>query len=151
MWCSWFSMRDLGSRGRGFESRHPDKGDFTMKQNVRFFKQGSNWYADIPNHSLEENEMVMGSDIALEFLAKGKSELTATLSDEDEKHSILTMTMSSHDDEGAYYKISGFLYNEFMNNFIDNPDNFINEIWICNVTHDVFGCHPKNIYLLKLE
>ena len=26
---------------------------------IRFFKQDSRWYADIPNHTLEENEMVL--------------------------------------------------------------------------------------------
>lgn len=122
-----------------------------MTKKLRFFKQDNKWYADVPNHTLDENEMVMGSDIALEILSNGKSELLVTLSDEDEKHSTLAMRMSSHDDEGAYYKLSGFLYNEFINKFIDNPENFIDEIWICNVTHDVFGYHPKNIYLLKIE
>ena len=41
-----------------------------MIKTVRFFKIGvgpqAGWYADVPNHTLEENEMVSGSDIFLE-------------------------------------------------------------------------------------
>ena len=126
-----------------------------METKLRFFKQDKKWYADVPNHTLEENEMVMGSDIALDLLSDNKDEIVLTLSDEDEKHSILTMTMKEHDSEGAYYTLSGFLYNKFLDLFASDPSilsfDITNEIWICNVTHDVFGSHPKNIYLLKLE
>ena len=41
-----------------------------MQKTVRFFKIGAGqqmgWYADVPNHTLEENEMVSGSDTILE-------------------------------------------------------------------------------------
>ena len=126
-----------------------------METKLRFFKQDKKWYADVPEHTLEENEMVMGSDTALDLLSDNKDEIVLTLSDEDEKHSILTMTMKEHDSEGAYYTLSGFLYNKFLGLFASDPSrlsfDITNEIWICNVTHDVFRSHPKNIYLLKLE
>ena len=126
-----------------------------METKLRFFKRDKKWYADVPNHTLEENEMIMGSDTALDLMADNKDEIVLTLSDEDDKHSILTMTMKEHDSEGAYYTLSGFLYNKFLDLFaLDSstlPSDITNEIWICNVTHDVFGSHPKNIYLLKIE
>ena len=126
-----------------------------METKLRFFKRDKKWYADVPNHTLEENEMIMGSDTALDLMADNKDEIVLTLSDEDDKHSILTMTMKEHDSEGAYYTLSGFLYNKFLDLFaLDSstlPSDITNEIWICNVTHDIFGCHPKNIYLLKIE
>ena len=126
-----------------------------METKLRFFKRDNKWYADVPNHTLEENEMVMGSDTALDLLSDNKDEIVLTLSDEDDEHSILTMTMKEHDSEGAYYTLSGFLYNKFLDLFaLDSstlPSDITNEIWICNVTHDVFGSHPKNIYLLKIE
>ena len=122
---------------------------------LRFFKRDKKWYADVPNHTLEENEMIMGSDTALDLMSNNKDEIVLTLSDEDDKHSILTMTMKEHDSEGAYYTLSGFLHNKFLDLFaLDSstlPSDITNEIWICNVTHDVFGSHPKNIYLLKIE
>ena len=126
-----------------------------METKLRFFKRDKKWYADVPNHTLEENEMVMGSDTALDLMSDNKDEIVLTLSDEDDEHSILTMTMKEHDSEGAYYILSGFLYNKFLDLFaLDSstlPSDITNEIWICNVTHDVFGSHPKNIYLLKIE
>lgn len=126
-----------------------------METKLRFFKRDKKWYADVPNHTLEENEMIMGSDTALDLMADNKDEIVLTLSDEDDEHSILTMTMKEHDSEGAYYTLSGFLYNKFLDLFaLDSstlPSDITNEIWICNVTHDVFGSHPKNIYLLKIE
>ena len=124
-----------------------------METKLRFFKQENKWYADIPNHTLEDNEMVMGSDFVLDFLSDNKNEIVLVLSDEDEKHSILTMTMKEHDSEGAYYGLLGFLYNKFLDLFSSDISkfNFIDRIWICNVTHDVFGEHPENIFLLKIE
>ena len=99
--------------------------------------------------------MVMGSDTALDLMSDNKDEIVLTLSDEDDKHSILTMTMKEHDSEGVYYTLSGFLYNKFLDLFASDPSilsfDITNEIWICNVTHDVFGSHPENIYLLKIE
>ena len=53
-----------------------------MEKTLRFFKQDNKWYADIPYHTLEENEMVMGADIALEYLAEERTELFITLTDE---------------------------------------------------------------------
>ena len=126
-----------------------------METKLRFFKQDKKWYADVPNYTLDENEMVMGSDTALDLMSDNKDEIVLTLSDEDDKHSILTMTMKEHDSEGAYYTLSGFLYNKFLDLFASDPSmvpfDITNEIWICNVTHDVFGSHLENIYLLKIE
>lgn len=126
-----------------------------MEAKLRFFKQDKKWYADVPNHTLDENEMVMGSDTALDLMSDNKDEIVLIFSDEDDKHSILTMTMKEHDSEGAYYTLSGFLYNKFLDLFASDPSivpfDITNEIWICNVTHDVFGSHPENIYLLKIE
>ena len=86
-----------------------------MKTKLRFFKKDKKWYADVPNHTLEENEMV--ADTALDLIADNKDEVILTLSDEDDKHSMLTMTIKEHDSEGAYYTISGFLYNKFLDLF----------------------------------
>ena len=68
-----------------------------METKLRFFKQDKKWYADVPNHTLEENEMVMGSDAALDLLSDNKDEIVLTLSDVDEKLSIFTMTMKEDD------------------------------------------------------
>jgi len=123
-----------------------------MKKKIKFFKQDNKWYADVPNHTLEENEMVMGADIALDVVSEGKNEVFITVSDEDPgTNCLLAFHRREHDDEGAYYNIEGILLLSFLyaagNLFMGNEP----EIWICNVTHDVFGEHPEHIYLLSIE
>lgn len=109
-----------------------------MKLELRFFKQGGRWYADVPDHTLEENEMVLGSEIALELLANGKYELTLCLSDVAEPDYLLRMYRTEHDSDGAWYQL-----------LVDSDTQ--QEIWICNVTHDVFGEHPEQIYILDIH
>ena len=124
-----------------------------METKLRFFKQDNKWYADIPNHTFDENEMV--ADTVLDLIADNKDEVILTLSDEDDKHSMLTMTIKEHDSEGAYYTLSGFLYNKFLDLFASDPSilsfDITNEVWVCNITHDVFGTHPNNIYVLNVK
>lgn len=119
-----------------------------MEKRVRFFKQDGKWYADIPNHTLEENEMVMGADIALEYISKGKDEVFLTVTDEDPGTTVpLSFHMKDHDYDGAYYTADGVLLLDFMTTFTDVEP----EIWICNVTHDIFGEHPNDIYIKGIE
>lgn len=113
-----------------------------MKKIVRFYKEENDgfatWYADVPNHTKAENEMVMGSDVALDILANGKNELFLEVSDEPIIDALAHFTRTSHDDDGAFYQVCA------------NAD-FLDEIWICNVTHDVLGEHPVDIYIKYVE
>ena len=116
-----------------------------MEKVVKFFKQDDKWYADIPNHTLEENEMVMGADIALEYLAEGRTELFITLADEYPGWNVpFELKRKDHDNEGAYYTVSGLLFMDFIEKLQNMSlwGRFEPEVWICNVTHDVFGDHP---------
>ena len=129
-----------------------------MEQRLRFFKQDNKWYADVPNHTLEENEMVMGADIALDYISDGKDELFVTMTTETpERNALLELKRKDHDDDGAYYMVTGILFMDFMItcqeklSYIGFPDSMRPEIWICNVTHYVFGEHPEHIYVLKIE
>ena len=109
-----------------------------MKKKIIFYKEDNKWFADIPNHTREENEMVMGSDTALDYLAKGNNEITLEVSDDETYEYIVHFNRIEHDDDGAYYQSCG--------NY-----ELLEPIWICNVTHDIFGEHPEDIYLLKIE
>ena len=129
-----------------------------MEQRLRFFKQNNKWYADVPNHTLEENEMVMGADIALDYISDCKDELFITMTTEvPEWNALLELKRKDHDDDGAYYTVTGMLFMDFMItcqeklSYMGFPDSMRPEIWICNVTHDVFGEHPEHIYVLKVE
>lgn len=107
-----------------------------MEKTVKFFKQDNKWYADIPDHTLDENEMVMGSDIMLEMFANGGANLTITLSDDDMSDTFITLRRKEHDEDGAWYTVFGTDFED---------------VWICNVTHDVFGEHPETIYINKIN
>ena len=65
-----------------------------MKKEVTFFKQDGKWYADVPNHTLEENEMVMGADIALELLSADYNAITLHLTDEEPNDYQLAFKMT---------------------------------------------------------
>lgn len=129
-----------------------------MKTTLRFFKQNNKWYADVAGHTLEENEMVMGADTALDVLANeyGTDELYIDLSTEEDEVGELEFLMIDHDEDGAYYKVSGMLYEMYVDRLIENHlISEVNElngtIWICNVTHDVFGEHPQKIVITNVR
>jgi hypothetical protein len=118
-----------------------------MLKTIRFFKISDGpqmgWYADVPGHTLEENEMVSGSDVFLEEVNKvlgGNNEVTLTLSDNNEPGEFLAkLVMKSHNQWGATYILTGPLAMQY--------DAVGFELWICNVTHDVMGEHPHSIYI----
>ena len=75
---------------------------------LRFFRQDNKWYADVPNHTLEENEMVFGSDVMLEILASGRESVTLKLSDnfeDDYEKPIMALHCKEHDNDGAFYSV----------------------------------------------
>lgn len=112
---------------------------------LRFFRQDNKWYADIPNHTLEENEMVFGSDVMLEILASGRESVTLKLSDDfedDYEKPIMALHRKEHDNDGAFYSV------EVLTTLFTGV---LSDIWICNVTHDVFGEHPENIYIYNFD
>lgn len=122
-----------------------------MVKTIRFFKlndaANAGWYADVPNHTLEENQMVAGSDDFLEqvlSLTENTNEVFITLSDNNECGSFLVkLIMHSHNQWGATYIVTGPLAEKY------GAVGF--ELWICNVTHDVLGEHPKSIYIHEIK
>ena len=124
-----------------------------MEKTIRFFKidEGikAGWYADVPGHTLEENQMVSGSDTFLEevdSILGGRGEVTVTVADsldEDTTPFMAKLNMRSHNQWGATYVLTGPVAEQY--------DAMGFEMWICNVTHDVLGEHPKAIYILDIK
>lgn len=125
-----------------------------MKKTVRFFRisEGidAGWYADVPNHSLEDNQMVAGADEFLEQvdgMIGGTGEVTVEVSESIETGSdtpfIAKLLMVDHDELGASYVLTGPLAEE------QGVVGF--RMWICNVTHDVLGEHPECIYIFSIR
>ena len=118
-----------------------------MIKTIRFFKikngPQKGWYADVPNHTLEDNEMVAGSDDFLEAvnaMLGNDGEVHITVSDDNEPGTFLAkLIRKNHDDCGATYIVTGPLAQQH--------DAVGFELWICNVTHDVLGGHPRSIYI----
>ena len=122
-----------------------------MTKTIRFFKINdgpkAGWYADVPNHTLAENEMVAGSDTFLEEvdqMTDNDGEVHITCSDNNETGSFLAkLLMKNHYQFGATYILTGPM--------AEKHDAVGYELWICNVTHDVLGEHPKSIYIHRIR
>lgn len=122
-----------------------------MIRTIRFFKikEGpeAGWYADVPNHTLAENEMVAGSDTFLEAVDQktdNDGEVHITCSDNNETGSFLAkLLIKNHNQFGATYILAGPM--------AEKHDAVGYELWICNVTHDVLGEHPKSIYIHEIK
>lgn len=116
-----------------------------MIRMIRFFKinEGpeAGWYADVPNHTLAENEVVAGSDTFLEEVDQktdNDGEVHITCSDNNETDIFLAkLLIKNHNQFGATYILTGPM--------AEKHDAVGNELWICNVTHDFLGEHPKSI------
>lgn len=104
-----------------------------MKQ--RFFKLDSRWYADVPGHTLAENEMVCGADSLLEeiYTIVNSTEVTLDLDVIPDESPFAVLHQIEHDSCGATYRVESQLATTLA--------------WICNVTHYVLGEHPKTIYI----
>ena len=122
-----------------------------MQKTIRFFKIAdgpeAGWYADVPGHTLAENEMVSGSDTFLEEadtrLGK-RGEVTVSLSDDITSAPFMArLAMRNHNQWGATYVLSGPVAEKY------GAEGF--ELWICNVTHDVLGEHPRDIFIQDIR
>lgn len=106
--------------------------------NLKFYKENGIWYADIPQHTKEENEMVMGSDTFLELYSTDGKTCNVKFEVEEPESYIMKLTRGEHDWDGAYYTVEGNCANNM-------------EIWICNVTHTVCGEHPEYIFITNIS
>lgn len=108
-----------------------------VRKELRFYKDGDGWYADVEGHAQAENRMVAGADALIESFANGGREVRVVLSadcEETDDYQV-KLTRILHDPFGATYlaKVKG----RFM----------VRPAWLCNVTHTVLGEHPKTIYI----
>lgn len=100
---------------------------------LNFYKKNERWYADIPEHTEEDNEMVMGADTFLDVYSEDGEHCHLQFAIEEPAQYIMKLERGEHDWDGAYYTV----------------DNGM-QLWICNVTHDVCGEHPEFIYIINI-
>lgn len=101
-----------------------------MLKKIKFYKENNRWYADVPNHTQADNEMVAGSDDFLEYISKGNSEICVNITDNAHDDHYATLYLLEHNEVGGTYIIRS------NDSQIDKQ-----QVWICNVTHDVLGEH----------
>lgn len=102
---------------------------------LRFYKKNGRWYADVPNHTEAENEMISGSDVLLDRLARNKSEVHLCITN-NPRMADFVLIRDYHNECGADYVVFG-------SNRCDDLSKM--KCWIGNVTHTVFGEHPEVI------
>ena len=115
---------------------------------IAFYKDGDEWFADVPEYSREDNQMVAGADTFLDLLSTKLLDndfvVAMNVSDDNETGNyIIKLVRKSHDDDGATYVVTGQLATDL--------GIFGEEIWLCNVMHTVMGCHPESIYIHSIE
>jgi hypothetical protein len=97
-----------------------------METELKFFKKDGRWYADVPNRTLEENEMVMGTDVILDMIKDSNDQVILKLSDEEIPSCLLVLRMIKHDEDGAYYNVSGPVFDVILRQLSENIPISIN-------------------------
>lgn len=117
-----------------------------MTNIVRFYKKNGKWYADVPNHTLEECEMVYGTDVFFNFHTnRDDTELIVEFSDKEPSFksvAILNLVGSYGEDGGAMYEV----YDDSPYPTEDEPY----KLSICTVALDFFKKFPDTIYVLNV-
>ena len=121
-----------------------------MTTELRFFKLEDRWFADVPGHTLAENEMVAGSDDFLNACDAGTGNVVIEMSDQPTGYDICHLKMLDHNQYGATYSVN-VRHCEAKEGPWQSVDFGVQKLWICNVTHDVLGEHPRNIYIQKIK
>lgn len=106
-----------------------------------FHKDEGGWYAEVPTHTRSENAMVAGADCLVERMSRGDNTVEVkfrTLESSTKPNPVFKMVRFLHDRFGATYWVQGATAIPFP-------------AWLCCVTHDVTGEHPKRIYVHEIN
>ena len=110
----------------------------TERKSLRFYRSGAKWFADVPQHTKAENQMVAGADTLLEEVSGGAGEVFVVLSSDipNPGEWKLHLHIVEHDKYGATYRVKAA------------GRDGTQLAWLCNVMHTVFGGeHPTDIYI----
>ena len=121
-----------------------------MKESyITFYKENSTWYADVKEHSKEENEMVAGADVFLDIVSNGNNTISFDVCDAIYPKAKYLFKRIAHDDYGATYQVLGKHKDAPGLSSAANLLGIENEqLWLCNVVHTVLGEHPEYISIM---
>lgn len=112
-----------------------------MKNTFRFYKTAfGKWFIDLPDYggSIDDLEMVQGADTMLDRVSGYTEQCYLELSDEPfDGADQLVLIEDLTDSIGGGRYILEYYKGEFINH----------EMWLCEVTVQVFGGLPIRIYL----
>ena len=130
-----FAWRFFSRRDTGIDTS-------VRNREVRFYRDGGNWYADVPQHTQAQNQMVAGADLLLDSVAGGGNSVSVVLSADVASPGEWQMHLHivEHDMYGATYRV----------HVAGRKSTRL--IWLCNVMHTVFGGeHPEDIYIHSIR
>ena len=104
-----------------------------MKMTFEKWEDGR-WFAVLPEYDgdQEDLEMIDGADKLLDFLTTDALYVNIDFST-NEHESWSKLILEAHDEIGGTYSVHGI-------------KGFEQDIWLCNVTHVIFGEHPEVIF-----
>ena len=131
--------------------KHSSLRSSTSHRDLRltFYREEGCWYADVPGHTQSQNQMVAGADRLIESFDSGRGRLKVVMSSDvdDPRPYLVRLHRIEHDPFGAtYWASSGDAPDAPRISFATIP-----VAWLCNVTHDVFGEHPRDIYIHAIQ
>lgn len=118
-------------------AKRKSKNTEVRNKELLFYRDGKGWYADVMGHTQAQNAMVAGADALIEGFSGGKPGVIIRVSSDcpDPDPYTIRLKRILHDPFGGTYL--AFLPGKRL----PRP------AWICNVTHTVFGEHPKQIFI----
>ena len=115
-------------------------------KSLSFYKKRTCWYAEVPQHTEDQNLMVSGADVMCELMADGHKRVTIkfmygnTHSLEIGKKSIIHLSKIQQSNYGATYTLES-----------QSVEKLPETAWLCNVTRTVCGgSHPDHIYVQEI-
>lgn len=112
--------------------------------NYRFYKEGNNWYVDLPTWPGAKSDLLMigGADTMLDIMSNNGTEVFTIISEKNFEgaDTLVFNKLAADVGEGAYYTLEKF--RETTHNL---------SVFLCDVTLFVFGKFPETIYIKKIS
>lgn len=106
------------------------------------------WFVVLPKYDGEHEdlEMVFGANTLLDKISKGNDNVSIDVMTEKPKHcNYISGLLINHDDDGGTYLM------DTLDEVLEENTSLDNTFWLCNVTHFIFGEHPKQIYFKVID
>lgn len=125
-------------------------GNKTVRKTLSFYKKRTCWYAEVPEHTEPQNQMVSGADDMCELLSDGHKRVTIDFvygnvpASELPSECKVVLSKVEQSNYGATYAL--------VTKGAVADAAFPTEVWLCNVTKTVCGgSHPTSMGILTIR